>query len=332
MIVASSRRLRTLSLALGLCLLLSATWSVVRNHALAGSAWAALRNPDPASATLLPLAVIATIALTSLSLRILTARAAPFTAPAFTEMTALTLASSLGNMVPVQAGLAGRLAYQQRVHGIPIAIGVLIAVQSTLLTLVAGAWLGAALLVVRAAGLSWIAAPASIALIACGLADPRWRCSVLLHALLMRCIEVLLSALRVHACFTLIGNPIEPPACLALGIAGNLSNAIPMLGGALGVREWIVGLLAPVIGGVATTEALAAELLNRVLESLVIVVGGLLSTPMLARKLDEALRIRVIDPPTRSAHPTETVDVEATPIAQRESDASPPKMLPPPAS
>lgn len=327
-----SRRLRTLSLPLGLCLLLAAVWSVMRNRGMAESAWAALREPDPAWAVTLPLAVIAAIGLTSLSLRILTARAAPTTAPGFLEMTALTLASALGNMVPVQAGLVGRVAYQQRVHGIPVAVSVLIAVQSTLLTLVAGAWLAAALLAVRAAGVSWVAAPASITLLACGLADARWRRSALLHALLARCLEVLLSAVRVHACFALIGNPVDPQVSLALGVAGNLSNAIPLLGGALGVREWIVGLLAPVLGGVATPEALAAELLNRLAESLVIVVGGMLSAPTLARRLHQATRTRVVDPAFRPSDWTVTVDADPTPDAQRESEASPPKMLPPPAS
>jgi hypothetical protein len=65
-----------------------------------------------------------------------------------------------------------------------------------------------------------------------------------------------------------------------------------MFGNGLGVREWVTGLLAPSLAGVATPDALAAELLNRAVEVLLVVPAGLACTPTLARRLSDAMRTR----------------------------------------
>jgi uncharacterized membrane protein YbhN (UPF0104 family) len=170
-------------------------------------------------------------------------------------------------------------------------------------------------------------------LLACALADPRWRRSAFMRALLLRCTEVLLSALRVHAAFTLTGCAIDPMTSLALGAAGNVSNAIPFLGGALGVREWIVAMLAPALSGITTPEALAAELLSRCAEMLIVVAGGLTSAPSLARRLAEAVRARPIDPSMDSSQWSVTMSSRPVDEDQRPSgDESPLNTLPPPSS
>jgi uncharacterized membrane protein YbhN (UPF0104 family) len=332
--VPRASRRRATAYLVGVALLVAATWNLAEHRAVAESAWAALRHPSPTWLAALPLTILSIFALTGLSLQILTNRVARLSTVRFGEMFALTLASALGNLAPVQAGLVGRIAYQSQVHGIPVPVSVLLAVQSTLLTLIAGAWLGISLWVVRhVEGASWIAAPMTYALLACALVDSRWRRSAFLHALLIRCGEVLLSALRVHAAFTLTGCGIDPMTSLALGAVGNLSNAIPFLGGALGVREWIVAMLAPALSGITTPEALAAELVSRCMEMLLVVAGGLLLTPGLARRLTEAMRTRPIEP---SRHPESWSTVMAWHAAradQRPSDDdSPLNTLPPPSS
>ena len=334
MILPLASRRRTVAYLLGVALLGAATWTVAKHHAVAASAWAALRHPSPAWLAALPLAILAALALTSLSLQILTNRVARLSTLGFGEMFALTLASALGNMVPVQAGLVGRIAYQHQVHGIPVPVSVLLAVQSTLLTLVAGAWMALALLFMgQVQGASWLAVPMTYLLLACALADPRWRRSAFMRALLLRCTEVLLSALRVHAAFTLTGCAIDPMTSLALGAAGNVSNAIPFLGGALGVREWIVAMLAPALSGITTPEALAAELLSRCAEMLIVVAGGLTSAPSLARRLAEAVRARPIDPSMDSSQWSVTMSSRPVDEDQRPSgDESPLNTLPPPSS
>ena len=128
------------------------------------------------------------------------------------------------------------------------------------------------------------------------LLDPARRAQGLAPALAVRFGEVLLSALRTAACFALVGKPIDPSAALVFACASNAANCVPMIGGGLGIREWITGLLAPGVAGVATPDALAAELLNRAVELLVVVPGGLASTPMLARRLAEAMRTRRVEP------------------------------------
>ena len=334
MSLARASRRRTIAYLLGMALLVAATWNLADHRAVAESAWAALRRPSPAWLATLPLAILCTFALTGWSLQILTNRVARLSTVGFGEMFGLTLASALGNMAPVQAGLVGRIAYQHQVHGIPVPASVLLAVQSTLLTLIAGGWLAVAIVVInQMQGASWLAAPMTYLLLACAMADPRWRSSAFTRALLVRCVEVLLSAVRVHAAFTLTGCAIDPMTSLALGAAGNVSNAIPFLGGALGVREWIIAILAPALSGITTPEALAAELLSRCVETLIVVTGGLMTAPGLARRLTEAMRTRPIDPSADFSSWSVTMSSGTAGVTQRPSeDDSPENTLPPPSS
>lgn len=292
----SPRGRRLVAPLLGVSLIAAAAWSVARHGHAATAAWEALRAPFPAWALALPAAVLATFGLTSLSLQWLTNRAARESRIGFSEMLALTFASTLGNLVPLQPGLAGRVAYQRQVHGIPVTASVLVAVQSTALTAVAVAWLGLALVLVHAGGLSWMAAPASLLLLLPALLDPARRGSALAPALGVRGLEVLCSALRTMAAFALIGRPIDPAAALTLACAANAANCVPLVGNGLGIREWVTGLLAPAVAGIATPDALAAELLNRAVELTVVVPGGLVAAAPLARRLAEAMRTRRVEP------------------------------------
>ncbi|NBQ89617.1 MAG: hypothetical protein EBU07_19565 [Betaproteobacteria bacterium] len=214
----------------------------------------------------------------------------------FAEMLSLTFASTLGNVLPLQAGLVGRVAYQHQVHGLPVAVSLLLSMQSTLLTLGAVLWLGAALLLVHAGQLSWIAAPASIALLFPALVGTAGRSKPMLRAFAIRFMEVLLSGLRIFAALALIGRPIDPLAALVFACAANAANCVPGFGNGLGIREWVTGLLAPTVAGIATPDALAAELVNRAVELLVFVPAGLASAPALARNLHRAMKTRRVGP------------------------------------
>lgn len=262
----SPRGRRLVAPLLGVSLIAAAAWSVARHGHAATAAWEALRAPFPAWALALPAAVLATFGLTSFSLQWLTNRAARESRIGFSEMLALTFASTL------------------------------VAVQSTALTAVAVAWLGLALVLVHAGGLSWMAAPASLLLLLPALLDPARRGSALAPALGVRGLEVLCSALRTMAAFALIGRPIDPAAALTLACAANAANCVPLVGNGLGIREWVTGLLAPAVAGIATPDALAAELLNRAVELTVVVPGGLVAAAPLARRLAEAMRTRRVEP------------------------------------
>lgn len=322
------RRRRAVQALVGLALLAAAAWSVVRNRSVAEAAWAAIRDPSPIWVIALPLAVIATVTLTSLSLQWLTNRVARESRLGLGEMLALTLASTLGNILPMQPGFAGRVAYQHQVHAIPVPVSVLVAVQSTLLTLAAAAWLGLSLALVRMAGLSWLAAPASLVLLTPALLGSASRGSALPAAFAARFIEVLLSAVRTTAAFALVGQPIDPFAALVLACASNAANCLPLLGNGLGVREWITGLLAPALAGIATPEALAAELVNRCVELLVVVPGGLAASAPLARRLSQAMRTRRVDAAASNAAGAAVHWSMALGALQRPSDDPPPPSTP----
>ena len=297
--MSASTRGRRFPVLIGAVLLGAAAWSLASNRDIAAAAWSSLREPSPTWATLLPGCVLASFAVTAMGLQWLTNRVVPVGRIHFAEMLALTLTSALGNMVPLQAGLVGRLAYQQRVHGIPATVGVLLAVQSTLLTLGAAAWVGVALLVVRVGGFSWLAVPATLLLPMAIAVAPQGRGRAFRAAFAARLVETMLSAVRTAAAFRLVGSPIDPFAAMVFALAAQFANAVPMVGNGLGVREWAVALLAPSVAGLATPEALAAELVHRAAEILVVVPGGLFGMIPLARRAGMAARMRRVDPTNR---------------------------------
>ena len=291
---ASARRL---SVVLGALLVAAAVWSVASHRTMLDSAWQSLRQPAPAWAIALPAAILASFASTAAGLRWLTLRVAPLGCIAWSEMLMLTAASSLGNLLPLQAGLVGRIGYLHRVHRVPVTVGVLLTVQSTLLTLAAVAWLGAALLLVHVSGLSWLAIPASVLIpAAITVAGPE-RGWAFRAAFTTRLLETLLSAVRTAAAFELVGASLSPTVALGFALAAQLANTIPMIGSGLGVREWAVGLLAPSVAGIPTPEALAAELVHRAVELVLIVPGGLVASIPLARRFGQAARLRTANEP-----------------------------------
>ncbi|MFM8818671.1 MAG: hypothetical protein ACKOHI_12515, partial [Phycisphaerales bacterium] len=48
----------------------------------------------------------------------------------------------------------------------------------------------------------------------------------------------------------------------------------PFIGNGLGVREWAVGLAAPLLGGYETDAGLAAQLTGRAVDALMVVAMG----------------------------------------------------------
>lgn len=283
---------RRLSLILGAILLAAAVWSVTSNRALLESACQSLKHPPAGWAVALPVCILASFASTAAGLRWLTNRVTPLGIVGWGEMFQLTLASSLGNLVPMQAGMAGRIAYLHRVHRIPVTVSVLLTVQSTLLTMASTVWLGIALLLVRLGGLSWLAVPASVLLPAALIGVGPTGGWAFRAAFTSRLLDTLLSAVRTGAAFELVGAPISPLAALAFALAAQMANAVPMIGSGLGIREWAVALLAPAVAGLSTQEALAAELVHRAAEIMLIVPSGLIASVPLARRFGQAARPR----------------------------------------
>ena len=330
MIGTPARSRRTLPFLLGIVLLTAAAWSLARHGATLDAALQALRRPAPGWLLALPAAVAAHVLLTSTVLRLLLNRAIRVGSVGTGEALALTLASALGNMVPVQAGLAGRVAYQHRVHGVPVTVSVLLVVQAALLSIGAALWIALALLVVRVAGFSWLAVPASLALLLPAALEASRPRTTLVRAFALRCLEVLLAGLRVHASLALIGCEADPAVSLALGTASNLCNAVPVVGNAIGVREWVTALLAPSLAGIATPDVLAAQLLDRAVEISIVLAGSAVAVPSLARRLAAA---PTVHPSSPMPDFTATVHAAWTGARQPGGDAaSLPNADPPPRS
>ncbi len=319
---------RTFSLLIGIALLGAALWAVIGNHTSAAAAWHALRDPQPLWIVVLPITVVATALGTAASLMVLTNRVATETHVRLSEMLALTWVSTLGNYLPMQPGLVGRVAYQHQILQIPVAVSVLLAVQSTLLTVAAVCWLGLALLLVHAGQLSWIAAPLSVFILAATAFDARWHLKPIHAAFVIRFAEILVSGLCTYAAFALIGKPIDPLAALVFACASNASHCIPFIGNGMGIREWSIGLLAPVVAGISTPDALAAELIHRAVEFLVVVPAGLTSMVPLMRRIRNSVEtVRVQRAPPSEF--TMSVQLGSTGTQRLASGTSNDDLLPP---
>ncbi|MSR34146.1 MAG: hypothetical protein EXS12_05025 [Phycisphaerales bacterium] len=277
------RKLKRVGLLVGLALIAAAVLTIARSGSIASQAWQHLSHASPILFAAL-LGCIALITLcTTLSMLILTNRTRPPIRVEFREMLALICASTLGNFIPLQPGLIGRIAFHHQVHGIAVPYSVLIAIQSTALTGFAALWIGAGLAITHATQLSWIAAILSPMLLVPFLRNPTAR--EFAAAFFIRIFETCVWALRIHISFHLIGQDIDASAALALACIANAANTIPFVGNGLGIREWSVGFLAPLIAGVPLVDALAAELVGRIAEIIFFIPAGLAAWPMLHKRL-----------------------------------------------
>ena len=91
----------------------------------------------------------------------------------------------------------------------------------------------------------------------------------------MRLLELLLIAARYHAAFALIGSPIDTATATTLACVSMIASMVPFLSNGLGLREWAVGLLAPLLAACDMTQAMTADLVNRAAELIVVSIAGL---------------------------------------------------------
>lgn len=284
---AAARRSRLAAVgkwALGVLLIVAAgVFLWLRRHDLT-AAGQRLERPEPLFVALLLLAVLANLFFTSWLYWLLTrpyAQDRPLPAP---TMGWLIGAAALFNYLPLRAGLLGRVAYQKRVFGIALTDSTKTVVQATGLS-------GACALLLVVAALApgatpyVLAAPVAVgALVGIVLRRPLGR--RLAFALALRQVDALIWVGRYLLVFALLGREITLPGAAAVAGVGMLATFVPFTSNGLGLREWAVGLTATILpagwvaagAGEATTSiALAADLLNRAGELLVIVPVGLVA-------------------------------------------------------
>ncbi len=222
------------------------------------------------------------------------------------EMLALINAAWLLNYLPLWPGMIGRLAYHKSVNGIAVRDSAKAIIWANVLNL-----LGAGLTLAALAGGSLVFDGGDWRLAAIGAAPivvigglaahaarvaPKpepglWR---LLACAAVRAVEVHIHAARYGVCFAITGSPIDWGAALALACAAALAGAVNAAPNGLGVREWVIALVAPVLPVALTgrasldlTAGLAADLLNRGFEVLVAVPTGLVASAWVAGRVKE---------------------------------------------
>lgn len=254
----------------GLILLAAAVATVAARHETIGAALAAVGHPQPALLALLAGSIVANLVLTGLTFSVLMSRHGKV---GLVEMQALIAAASLMNFLPLRPGLLGRIAYHRTVNAIPAVASAKVTLAAIVLTAGVAACLAAALAAAAVSPLSLrVLVIAPIPALAAATAFRGAR--VWAAAALLRYLEVMVWALRYYAAFGLIGAPIGAEAALALACVGVIPMLIPLVGNGLGLREWAIGVAAPMLAGYRLELGLAADLVNRAAELVVILAAG----------------------------------------------------------
>jgi len=249
-----------------------------QRHAVT-TALEAIRHPSPRLLVILLVSVIGNVVFTGLLFRVLLSR---YGSVGWGEMQAVIASATLINYLPARPGLFSRIAYHRAVNGIRVIDSTKTVIQSALLSLFSAIYLiCAALLAGDHLTALWIIATAPIPILLIGSLRVGWRIWCL--AALIRHVEFFIWAVRYYAAFALIGFPLAPSAALIFASVSILISLIPLVSNGLGIREWVVGLLAPVLTTLELSWGVTAELINRAAELIVITIVGLLGTAWLLR-------------------------------------------------
>jgi hypothetical protein len=277
----TSRRywLRLAGLAFGALCLVAAVMIAAREGDQLEATFVALRNPPPTLAILVIGSVAIGVLLTATLFQILTRR---FAVIPFSEMFALIAASALANYLPLKPGLLGRVAYHRVRHGIRATDTV-----RTIFEAIALSGLVASVFLLAVLALRRLALPPEWALLAPGLLgclgiSPRLRVFVLV--LVVRQAEFALIAFRYWAVFQLIGAPVEVEAAIVLASVNAIATLLPFVSNGLGIREWLTGVMTPLLSADTFSQGVVAELVHRVVELIVLAPLGLASIAVLVRK------------------------------------------------
>jgi len=299
--VSRSRWPKLVAFVVGAGLAALAVRTCIREQNVLADALARLLQEPPTRLLLIAALPLLGLVLTSEVFRLITCR---FGRVERSEMLALISAGTLLNYLPLWPGLLGRLAYHRTVNKISVRSSAVAMIWANVLAAVASV---SVLLLVLACSLAVggdhllfvVAAAAPVGLLALAAAyararppapDPQvWR---LILALAIRFAELNVWAARYLVCFGLMGVPVSWGGALAIAGVTGVTSLVPLTGNSLGVREWVVGLAAPLLPaallqqhGLTTPLALGADLLNRGIELTIALPCGLIGAAIIARRL-----------------------------------------------
>lgn len=212
------------------------------------------------------------------------------------EMNALVGSAWLLNHLPMRPGLIGRVGYHKIVNGIRVRD----AVESTLWSLglagVSGAMgLSLAFLVPDGSGVAAMGLVLAGPVVVLGLAatgaravgrgsSGMVRAAWMLGALAVRYADMAVWAARYAVVFWVMGAELTPVQIVMVTAVSQFAQLVPIAGGGMGLREWLVGLTAGSLAQ-AFDAALAGDLVNRAAETLLVVPVGLICGAVVARRL-----------------------------------------------
>ena len=274
------RRRRLLAAALGLAAFAAAVAALAWNRETMVESLAAARSASPWLALGLAAGSAGQVVMSGLVFWMLyriRVRIPPF------DTTAIIAASNAANFLPLRPGLVGRVAYLRIRYGVPLAVSVRVTVEAAGLMALVTVFVVLFLAFGTRTGLPGIASLPVAALVALlALNSPIFRPYAV--AALGRLVETGLLSWRYALAFSLTGREIDADAAIAFACIASAASMIPLVPNGLGVREWAIGLLAPVVAGHSLEEGLAAELVNRAVELLVTVPIGAAAAAWLARR------------------------------------------------
>lgn len=219
------------------------------------------------------------------------------------EMGAVIASAWLLNYLPMRPGMIGRVAYHKKVNDIPIAAsvqvlafsiglsGVAIVIMLVLTLLLGGtssaqgatpgarAWIALCIPVILGTiATLWLRARASVS----------WR---FVAGGVVKLADLLVWGVRYWACFAIVGVNLSPTEAAGIAAVTQLVLLIPLAGNGLGLREWVVGVVASSLpawfAGAAAAptrvEGLSADLVNRAAELLAALLVGVWGTMLVAR-------------------------------------------------
>lgn len=286
----SKKVLRAVGFVIGVALLGAAIAAIVRSAPTLDQLRAVIARPD---GWLIASAVAATCGNLVGASGMFYALVRSFGRIGFFEMGKLIAASSVLNYLPMRPGLVGRVVHQEVVNAIPMRRSVLSIVEAAVICAVTVLWLAIAVAMIRFTSARAVGAIIAALPIFCGLTfllpeHLLWR--RFLEAIFWRWIDLLSWAVRYAAVFAMLGVDLSPESAASAACIAAAANMIPFLGNGLGVREWAIGLAGPALATWTTDTGLAAELINRCLDLVVVVPLGFSVMPGIAKRIRNASR------------------------------------------
>lgn len=208
------------------------------------------------------------------------------------RMTSLVSASALINYLPMRPGIAGRAAFMKLQHNLPIhqSMIVLAIVMIAGVLVVGGA--GAVCLALRDHGGLAMAFILAGLLVVSMVGSEMAAAFVLRRPMkaawswpLLRAVDLLAASARMWIAFAIVGHPVPAWVAVVTAAGGMLAVMVGLLPNGLGMKEWMVAGLASLTGASsdAATAGLAAALVDRAFEAVVVLPMGLICMRSLAR-------------------------------------------------